>query len=161
MSKIRFNEELVVAGQRFASKEEVILELASRLARQGCVESNFAEPVLRREADFPTGLPTSPVGVAIPHADPEHCKYPGLAVAVLTEPVKFGLMGTENDEVDVRIVFLLALPREKQVKFLSHLSALLTNPEAISALSQLTDPAAVAEFIYNSIDLSLQKGGEA
>jgi len=161
VSNIRFNEDLVIAGQSFASKELVIAELAARLARQGCVDPDFAEPVLRREANFPTGLPTSPVGIAIPHADPEHCKVPGLAVAVLPRPVKFGLMGTESDEVDVHVVFLLALPREKHVNFLSRLSAFLSNPEAISALSQMQDAVTVAEFISAEVDLSLEKGGEA
>lgn len=155
MKNICFNKDLVVVDQPLRTKEEVILALADRLARQGCVHPTYHQAVLTREANFPTGLPTEPVGVAIPHADPEHCRVPAMAVARLASPVTFGLMGDESAVVDVSVVFLLALPAEKQVEFLSQLAALFQTPAELEQLLQLTAPEAIVDFIQAKVNLRL------
>lgn len=158
MDSIRFDEQLVVIGQSFRSKEEVVHELASRLLGQGCVLPSYEEAVLRREASFPTGLPTEPICVAIPHADPEYCVHPALGLALLPEPVTFGLMGDEEATVEASVVFLLALKADKQLTFLTQLAALFQTPETLSALASITDPHEAAAFVKSKVDRQLAGG---
>jgi len=155
LGSILFDSDMVVVGQPFPDPEAVIADLAGRLAARGCVGPGFLEAVKDRETRFPTGLPTQPVGVAIPHTDPEYCLRPGLAVAVLPQPVPWRAMGTEQDLVDVRVVFLLALPAQKHVNFLSQLVQLFQSPDALTQLISLSDPAAVADFVRCRVNLSL------
>jgi len=62
----------------------------------GYVSEEFAEDVWEREKIFPTGLPTQPFGVAIPHADPDHVKQSAVCLGILNSPVFFNQMGMES-----------------------------------------------------------------
>lgn len=70
---------------------------------------DFADHVLKREATYPTGLPTEPPCVAIPHTDHKYVRHNAIAVGILPEPVEFADMGGDPDPVHVRVIFLLAL----------------------------------------------------
>lgn len=132
-----FTEELIIDGGNFVSKEEVITSLAERLVVKGYVRPEFLEAVLEREKKFPTGLPTKPVGVAIPHADPHYCLQPCLSVARLAKPVKFRLMGDEEQEVDVSLVLLFGLDTSsKHLSFLSGLAEILQDEEILAKIMQ-------------------------
>lgn len=155
MSKIQFDTDLVVLGRDLPTKEAVIVELAARLLAKGFVTESYPQAVLNRESRFPTGLPTEPIAIAIPHADPEHCLVPALACAVLKEPVTFGLMGDDSATVSASIVLLLALSAEKQVQFLSHLSDLFSDGEALQQLHAMTSPADVVQFLGSRIDFHM------
>jgi len=155
LSTIRFDEDLVVLDQPFSTKEEVVSALAERLFQKGYVYPTYRDAVLTREQSFPTGLPTQPVGVAIPHADPEHCRTPALAVARLPEPVTWGLMGDESETVQISIVFLLALTADKQVEFLSQLAELFQTPETLAQMLKFTTAEEVVEFVQAKVNLHL------
>jgi PTS system galactitol-specific IIA component len=85
------------------------------MAHAGFVEKTYWEDVYKREGAFPTGLPTQPVAIAIPHANPDRVIKNGIAIAVFDQPVKFRIMGSnEPDKLDVPVVFMLALKDFKQ-----------------------------------------------
>lgn len=59
---------------------------------------------------FPTGLPTEPIGIAIPHTDAERVNRGASAVGVLPQPVVFTEMGCDDDSfVDVYAIVVLAI----------------------------------------------------
>lgn len=103
------NPDLIKLNLEVADKEEVLDVLAKTLISNGYAKESFLEAVKEREKVFPTGLPTEGIGVAIPHADSKHILKPGIAIAILKNPVKFNVMGSPEEEVDVRIVFMLAI----------------------------------------------------
>jgi PTS system galactitol-specific IIA component len=70
---------------------------------------------------MPTGLPTTPVGVAVPHADPDHVRTPAVAVGRAVTPIAFAEMASPERTVEVRLVFLLALSSKQQAAMLSAL----------------------------------------
>lgn len=155
MSNVQFDEELVLLNPECSDKESVIKALASVMARKGLVKGTFVDAVLERERKFPTGLPTKPVGVAIPHADPEHCIVPCLAVARLKEPVRFGLMGDSSSQVDVWMVFLLALTSgNEHMSFLCSLTDLFQNVSLMQELMGADDPNRVATLVKQSLKTS-------
>lgn len=139
------DEKLILIDIQAEKKEEVLELLARRLEQAGYVRNTYLQAVLEREKKFPTGLPTQPVAIAIPHSDAEHCIRPAVAVATLQTPVVFGLMGDDQATVDARIVFMLALDRQEgQAEFLCRFSNLFKNGDA---LVRIASSQAAAEII--------------
>lgn len=90
------------------TKEAVIRQLVHRFAENGCTDEGYADAVLERERQYPTGLPTEDVFTALPHA-----AYPGIyktavAVARLRNPIDFQSMDGSEELLPVKLVFLLA-----------------------------------------------------
>jgi len=133
--------DLIIIGLQAKSKEDVIRHLAALLQERGYVTDDYADAVLERERGFPTGLPTVDVHVAIPHTDTSHCLKPGIAVAILAQPVEFGEMATRDKTLFVDIVFLLAItdPKE-QVKWLQSLIGMFQRPGLLQQLKVSPDP---------------------
>jgi len=74
------------------------------------VKDSFSQACLEREKVFPTGLPTEPFGIAIPHTDCVHVNRGAIAVGVLPEPVQFVEMGCLDESyVDAHAIVVLAI----------------------------------------------------
>jgi len=145
--------QLIMTGFSGQNDEDVIRLLVGLLTLDGRAGAGFADAAITRERVFPTGLPTQPVGVAIPHADPESVTKSGVCVGVLKTPVPFGLMGTDGStKVDVQIVFLLAiLEREKQTSMIQELITLIQSGGLLKSISLASTPDQVYDIIKASI----------
>ena len=64
------NIDHILLGVNANDAQDAIRLLTAALVQTGHVKSEFANDVWEREKSFPTGLPTMPLSVAIPHADP-------------------------------------------------------------------------------------------
>lgn len=134
---MKFEKELAVFGSEADVKEEILSELGKRLIEKGWVKEGFIQSILDREKAFPTGLPTAPFGVAIPHTDGHMVNHPGIAFASLKKPVKFLAMGSDSVLVEVKLVFMLALKSpEDQLDMLQKLVALFQNPDTVEKLAK-------------------------
>jgi PTS system galactitol-specific IIA component len=142
-------ESFVLIGLKADTAEEVIRRLAVPLVEAGCVEEAYANDAWRREQRYPTGLPTSPLAVALPHADPDHVLRPALAVALLATTVRFDQMGSDPAiPLQVQVVFLLALKeREQEATFLRDLMLVLQTPGLLESLAQCRSPAEVTALL--------------
>ncbi len=136
---IRLDPALVVLDLPAGTAAEAIEALGQRMVERGYVTAEYPPAVVAREAVFPTGLPTEPIGVAIPHADPEGVLVPSIAVGRTAAPVVFGEMGSEERTVAVRLVFLLALTSKQQVGALSALVTAFREPGYLEALVRASD----------------------
>lgn len=127
----------------------VLQEMAQTLKENGFVEETYEQAVIDREKVFPTGLPILPYGVAIPHTDSIHVKKRGLAVGILEEKAAFTLMASDTDQVDVSIVFMLAIKDQtEQVDFLSALIDLCQNDMYLKTISEGTDVHQIDEILH-------------
>jgi len=126
----------IITGLKVLNAQEAIEELSKALSETGHVEPEFADDVWKREKIYPTGLPTKPVAVAMPHADPNHVKQSAMCIGVLKSPVEFGQMGTDGSVLlDVQLIFLLAIKeQEKQVQMIQQLVSLIQSSELLEAL---------------------------
>lgn len=140
-------KELIVLHPEACDDETAIRRLVFSMAKAGFADALFADDVIRREKIFPTGLPTIPFSVAMPHADPDHVFNSAVAVAILDSPVKFGQMGTDGSiQVEAHLVFLLAIKeREKQVTLIGELMGLL---QSASLLQSLKKASSVEEAFF-------------
>jgi PTS system galactitol-specific IIA component len=127
------------------SAREVIAHLGSLLQAAGYVRETFVEMALAREAQLPTGLPLAGgVNAAIPHTEVEHVIKPGVALATLEAPVMFHNMVKPDEEVPVRLVFLLALDQPKsQIEMLQQVANVLQRPDVVARLMEAADVPSV------------------
>lgn len=116
---------LILFDVEAESKEQVIEQLVSKLAKEDYLESEqpFLEAVLQREEQSPTGMER---GLAIPHGKSTAVKQATFAVARLKTPLEDweSIDPTNN----VQLVFLIAIPEsEGGSTHLEVLSTLSTN----------------------------------
>lgn len=114
-------EKFVITDLESSSAQEAISFLSRSLHQAGYVKDTFEEAVLKREEEYPTGLPTAGIGVAIPHTDADHVLKPTIAVGVLKKPVIFKEMGYPDSTVNVKLICVLALEKGGYVELLSKL----------------------------------------
>lgn len=134
------NEELMVFDAEAQDKEWILKELANKMFENEYVKASYYQGVLDRENIFPTGLLLGDYNVAIPHTESEHVLKNGIAVARLKHPVIFKYMADPSVEVQVDLIFMLAIfdPR-KQVPVLSALMKILSVQGNVSDLVAARD----------------------
>ncbi|NOY98126.1 MAG: PTS sugar transporter subunit IIA [Chloroflexi bacterium] len=144
----------ILVGLDATDAQDAIRKLTASLVETGHVTPEFADDVWGREAAFPTGLPTQPLSVAMPHADPDHVNRSAVGIGVLLSPVHFAQMGTDGSTIlDVPIIFLLAIKeQEKQVEMIQQLISLIQSPSLLEGLSKARDSSEVMALIQNVLD---------
>lgn len=116
--------------------EDAIENLGIRLYIDGYVRDTFVDAALAREKKLPTGLPLGgDINAAIPHTDIIHVLKPGVAMATLKRPVIFKNMVQPEEDVSVRLVFLLSLEHpHSQIEMLQEIAGVLQKPEIVEKL---------------------------
>lgn len=129
-----------------------IQALTAVLVKSNHVTHEFAEDVWQREQTFPTGLPTQPLAVAIPHADPDHVYKSAVCLGILKSPVSFAQMGTDGSTLlDVCLIFLLAIKeREKQVEMIQQLIQLIQTGSLLEQLAVAEDSEQAYTLIHRT-----------
>lgn len=141
--------ELIFLKKSANSDSEILTFLAEQLIEKRVVKSAFTEAVLKREQQYPTGLPTEGLGVAIPHTEAEFVNESKVAVAIMSEPVTFRMMGMPEQSVLISIVFLLALNEAgSHLKLLEELMSLIQNPSLLQELNQSSSKEEVIQRIF-------------
>jgi PTS system galactitol-specific IIA component len=120
--------------------ETLIPLLAKPLIVNQDVIEDFPNQVIERERNFPTGLPTEPYGVAIPHTNAEFVMNNKVTIATLKNPIQMEVMGgMDEDTIDVSIVFLLALGQSnKQLNILQKLMGILNQEDILTRIKNGT-----------------------
>lgn len=127
---------------------DVLRQLATELHRQGYVKESYIEAVCQRELEYPTGLPTSGVGIAIPHADACHVNQEAMIVGILKKPVDFIVMGSQDDHVEAELVFMLAIKNpQMQLNMLKRLVDGCQKEEVLYTLRNHTDTQAIDQIV--------------
>ena len=148
------NEENIFVDIEISNFEELVEIIAQPLLENKDVTVDFPKQVIERERVFPTGLPTQPIGVAIPHTNPEFVYNNKVTIAILKAPIQMEIMGGMNEgTVDVSIVFLLALGESnKQLNILQKLMGILNQEEILKALKNSSKKEIFA-FAKNELNL--------
>lgn|SRR5699024_336684 len=141
-------KDFIMLDLNVSKKDELLKLMGNHLYEKGFVSDNFVTSVIEREEKFPTGLPTAPYAVAIPHTDTDEVLKPAIVFANLQHEVNFKMMGDMDTEVEVKVVIMLALDNpEKQLGTLKKLTALLQDQEKVSKLGNTKNEDECAELI--------------
>jgi len=134
-----FHENLILLNYEVASKEELLENLSEVLRANGYVKDSFAEGILQREIIYPTGLNTAGVKVAIPHTDAIHVEKPAILVALLNKAVSFKEMGCGVDDVEAKLIFMLAIKDpSRQVQTLGKLMSIFSDSDKLLSIYNST-----------------------
>lgn len=122
--------------------------LANELHSNGYVKESYIDAIKIREENFATGLPSEGVGVAIPHADIEHVNTPIIGVGVLNNPVKFRMMGNHDEDIDVEIMFMLALnEHHAQLQMLQNLITLIQDKDLLLSIKNSSNVEGIMSIL--------------
>ena len=142
------NESLMVLGMEANSCKEVFEQLGGILTHEGYTKDSYVEALIAREQEYPTGLDIDGFGVAIPHTDVSHVKKAATGVAVLKKPVTFIQMGTDDEEVDVKLVFMLSVENPNaHIDELQKLLAIIQDTAVLEQLSKAEDAKKIIEIM--------------
>ena len=103
------NPALVLTDVEVTDSKGVMKKVGGALIDAGYAKESYIDALIKRESEFPTGLDVDGFGVAIPHTDVSHVLKAGIAIAVLKNPVTFIQMGTDDETVEVKLVFMLSV----------------------------------------------------
>lgn len=117
------------------NKEDAIKQIINQMVKNQYVEAKYIDDVLEREESYPTGLPTDDVFTALPHASSEFVHKTGIGIARLTSEVDFLCMGDSERALGVKLVFVLASPKEDN----SHLDCLQDLMQCFTRVNLLND----------------------
>lgn len=107
--ELQLNEELVFRNIKAGSDKEVLAFLANELYQRGYVKEDYIEAIQLRESEYPTGLPSTQPGVAIPHANFDLVNQTTLAIATLETAVGFRNMEDNQVILPTKIVIMIAI----------------------------------------------------
>jgi galactitol PTS system EIIA component len=138
------SERLVLINIEATSNLHAIELVANHLNNEGFVSNDYKEAVINREKKYPTGLQTLSEGIAIPHADPDYVISEAIAIATLDTPVQFKRMEMPESDLDVKIIFMLAINNPmKQIKTLQELTRIIQNKEILERLCKAKNSSSV------------------
>lgn len=143
----RLNKELILPGIEAADSDRIFEAAGGKLISFGYCRETYVEALKQREKEFPTGIDMGGFGVAIPHTDVSHVLKKGIAIATTKEPVSFVQMGTDDETVNVRVVFMLAVDEKGHLELLQAILGILQDITVIERLSSARDPEEIINII--------------
>lgn len=130
------------------SDKEVMEQLGGLFIREGYAKESYVDALITREKEFPTGLDVDGVGVAIPHTDVSHVNKAGIAIGILREPVTFVQMATDNETVEVGLIFMLAVVNPNEhIDQLQRIIAIIQDKNVLNKLLEAKDTNQIIEII--------------
>lgn len=145
---MKIEKDLIKLGLNFSQKEEVLKFIANLLSKKKYVKDDFIVSVIERESTFPTGLPTRPYAVAIPHTDSDKVIESKVAFATLKEPVVFSSMGDSDTEVYVKMIFMLAInDSNEQLQVLQNVMSVIQNEKLLNKLAKSQKATEVLDIL--------------
>lgn len=149
--KDMFSLDLVDLNVNVFTEEEAFEIVANRLSGLGMVNDNYLKGITTREKEFPTGLITQHLNIALPHSDPEYVNKPFIFIARLENDVTCKQMG-DNQEMSVKDLFFLGIKNGKeQVGLLQAIMNLFMNETFVEQYRLAESPEAVYKLFVGNI----------
>lgn len=146
--KFTFDTDLVKTDMEAENQEEAIRCMAALLKKEGCVGEGYAELVLKREKEYPTGLRTKGAVIAMPHAFDDTIQGNHVAIGILKRPVSFCNMEDIDEILQVKIIFMLAIGgAHEQLEMLKILMQMFKEEALLKAVSNLHENDKICEML--------------
>ena len=137
--------EMIQLGAVVTSKEEAIRMAGALLVKGGCVEPEYVDGMLGREAVMSTYLGN---GVAIPHGQFENLSLiHRTGVSVLQVPA--GILW-EDDEA-AHLILGIAAIEGQHMSVLQNLAEVIEEEEIVELLVNTKDPAVIMDYLTRPV----------
>lgn len=132
-----FDNSIFLLDYEARDKNDVLNRMSDEFIQRKLVKESFKEAIIARENVFPTGMSVNGIGIAIPHTDIEQVYISQIGIARLKDEVIFNEMGNDENQVNIKLVFMLALQKpHEQITILQKLIFLFQNKEFISDICE-------------------------
>ena len=122
-----------------ADREEAILICGDALYKAGYTGPDFGNNCVKREREYPTGLPTD-IPVAIPHCQDSSVNTNAVCVLLLDHPVEFYRMDDDEEVIQTDMLFNLAVSNpEEHLAVLQRLMGFLSDEEMLASCRKMED----------------------
>lgn len=139
--------ELVFFDIEATDRHDLLRQLGERLAPLGYVTQDWLAKIEAREDEYPTGLHTKTIGIAIPHAD--GCvRRQYIAVVKPQRPVTFEPMAGIGGPVEASLVLNLGVTRDGgQVEVLQRLMNVFMDASSVEEIMSQTTPRGMVDAL--------------
>lgn len=118
------NSDLINLNFSVDNVDELFEKVAEILSSKEFVKSSYIDALKKREEEFPTGLKTTFLNIALPHSDSMHIKQPFIFIARNDKELIVNQMGDNSEMLCKDFIFLGIKDSTKQVGLLSTLMEL-------------------------------------
>lgn len=117
-------------------RESVLREMAGYLESKGMVKPTYGQLVIERENRFPTGIPSEPIAVAIPHSERDAVLKTAILIGKTKESgISFRRIDDPNLEVNAKVIFMLAIDSNReQLDTISKIMELIQDSKLIEKI---------------------------
>lgn len=131
------------------TRDDVLNEMAGYLAAKGAVKETYGAAVIERENTYPTGIPSEPIGVAIPHSERRDLVLDTtILVAKLAQDVRFQRIDDADLQVGVRVIFMLAVDSNQgQLETIATVMELVQDEKLIQKIVEATSPEEIQQAV--------------
>lgn len=148
MDSIHFDETQVLIIDEKLNHDEVLKKMADQLQVKGYVKNSYYPAIIEREKNYPTGLFTEAINVAIPHCDIANVNQGSICVGVLKQPTQFARMDEPDVMIDVQLVVMLALTLPHgHIEMLQKVVALIQNQDIVKSIVHSSNQKEIYETI--------------
>lgn len=126
----------VKTGIDFCDAKEALKHIGREMLCAGVVDITYPLALLRREAEFPTGIMLESHAVAIPHCESVHALKPAIYLIRPNHPVSFFQADGDTPVDALLIIALIVTQPAQQLVLLRRLFGQLQDPNFIERLLQ-------------------------
>jgi len=135
-----FDRKLCFFDIEITDQKELLNFMSGIMYKNGLVMDSFADAVLAREAEYPTGLEAAHCGIALPHTDSIHVNTSQICFVKLKQPMNFKSMVDIEENIEVEFVFMLAMKEaHEQMENLQNLALMLESLDIVEKLRDVND----------------------
>ena len=132
-------------------RNELFKFLSKGLYKNGFVEKGFYEALTKREKDYPTGLNTGKIKIAVPHTDPDMILKESIVLITVNDPIIFNEMGTPDSMLEVGIIFLLLI-KDGRSKFYHNLLNKIKNSDILNKIYESDNRQALCQLLIKLLN---------
>lgn len=130
---------------------ELFQTVGQELEGKGWVTKEYIPSLIQRESEFPTGLQTRFVNIALPHTDCDTVERPFIYIVKNEQPITMLQMG-DNAETPCQYFLFLGIKDPKsQVGLLSTLMELFSDEEFVRCFTAIEDGEQMYHVVYKKL----------
>jgi PTS system galactitol-specific IIA component len=151
------DEKLILPNLSVESQNELFGIMGQRLIEESLVSENFIAEIIDREANYPTGLPTT-IPISICHTDSKLVRKSFFTLTTLKNPIPFREMGNPDNILDVKIAFFLGIIEDKNhILFLRELLKVVKSEKILKDICYAKTENEIKEILSGNIKISNNK----
>lgn len=153
-------KELQVFGYILEStnRTEILEYLSEELFSKGLVDDKYKDAVLKREKEYPTGVPCQPFSIAMPHAERENVYENAIIVTKLLKGAPFHRMDKPEDTISVKLIFMLAInSNDQELEIITQIMDIIQEQSIINNLVNARSESEIEHYITDYMSKSNQK----